>query len=305
MTRPLVQAGPSGGVARIGLSLKEITPLLYQSRKHVLFMTGILLALGMAGLFLIFKAQGRQFRRIREMEEQMRLQEELSSMGKLAAGVAHEIKNPLNAIGLVVQRLQKEFVWEDPQIQQDYDRFTRIVRDEISRVNRIIEQFLFVARPYRAEPEEQSLGEILDYVLALMEAEFQDKKIILKRTGEPRPFRIRGDRFQLTQALINIVNNAIEAMPRGGTLGVEIGEAVDPPGFEIRIRDSGPGIAPENRKHLFAHYFTTKEKGVGLGLAITRKIIEGHGGTVDLESVPGQGTTVRLRLPRAQTKNSA
>ncbi|MBI5584890.1 MAG: hypothetical protein HY892_13845 [Deltaproteobacteria bacterium] len=305
LTRPLVPAGPSAGVARIGLSLKEITPLLDQSRTQVLFMTGILLALGVVSLFLIFKVQGRQFRRIREMEEQMRLQEELSSMGKLAAGVAHEIKNPLNAIGLVVQRLQKEFTWEDPQIQQDYDRFTRIVRDEISRVNRIIEQFLFVARPYQADQEEQFLGEILDYVLALMEAEFKDKKIVLERTGEPKPFPFRGDRFQLTQALINIINNAIEAMPQGGILGIGLRETVEPPGIEIRIRDSGQGIAPENRKHLFAHYFTTKEKGVGLGLAITRKIIEGHGGTIGLESEPGRGTTVVLRLPRAQSKNSA
>ncbi len=305
MTRPLEPAGPYGGVARLGLSLQEITPLLDHSRKQVLFMTAILLALGMAGLLLIFKLQGRQFRKIQEMEERMRLQEELSSMGKLAAGVAHEIKNPLNAMGLVMQRLQQEFTWSDPKTQEDYDRFTRIVRDEISRVNRIVEQFLFVARPYQADREEQPLAEILDYVLALMEEEFKDKKIILERTGAPNPFPVRGDRFQLTQALINIVNNAVEAMPQGGTLAVELGEALDPAGIEIRIRDSGQGIPPENRKHLFAHYFTTKEKGVGLGLAITRKIIEGHGGSLALESEPDRGTTVIVRLPRARAQNSA
>jgi signal transduction histidine kinase len=268
-------------------------------------MTGILLALGMAGLMLIFRLQGRQFRKIQEMEEKMRLQEELSSMGKLAAGVAHQIKNPLNAMGLVMQRLQQEFTWPDPKMQEDYDRFTRIVRDEISRVNRIVEQFLFVARPYQADREEQPLAEILDYVLALMEEEFKDKKIILERTGATNPFPVRGDRFQLTQALINIVNNAVEAMPRGGTLAVELGDALDPAGMEIRIRDSGQGILPENRKHLFAHFFTTKEKGVGLGLAITRKIIEGHGGSLALESEPDRGTTVIVRLPRAGTQNSA
>jgi signal transduction histidine kinase len=298
MRRLLEPAGPSGGVARLGLSLNEINPLLHHSRQQVLFMTAILLALGMASLMLIFKVQGRQFQRIREMEEQMRLQEELSSMGQLAAGVAHEIKNPLNAIGLVVQRLQQEFTWADPKMQQDYDRFTRIVRDEIGRVNRIIEQFLFVARPYQAEREEQALGEILDYVLALMEEEFREKKIILERPGQGKPFFVRGDRFQLTQALINVINNAVEAMPGGGTLRIDFAEAANPAGIEIRVRDSGQGISPENRKHLFAHYFTTKEKGVGLGLAITRKIIEGHGGAITLESEPGRGTNVILRLPR-------
>jgi signal transduction histidine kinase len=305
VTRPLEPVGPSGGIARLGLSLKEITPLLDHARKQVLFMTGILLALGMVSLLLIFKVQSRQFRKIQEMEEQMRLQEELSAMGQLAAGVAHEIKNPLNAIGLVVQRLQKEFAWQDPKVQEDYERFTQIVRDEIRRVNRIIEQFLFVARPYRAEQEEQSLGEILDYVLTLMEAEFQDKGITLERTVDPTPVPVRGDRLQLTQALINVINNAVEAMPAGGTLSVVVREAAEPPEVEIRIRDSGVGIPPENRKHLFAHYFTTREKGVGLGLAITRKIVEGHGGAINLESEPGRGTTVSLRLPRTAGQNSA
>jgi signal transduction histidine kinase len=150
----------------------------------------------------------------------------------------------------------------------------------------------------------QKLGDrtILDYVLALMEEEFMDKKIILERTGATNPFPVRGDRFQLTQALINIVNNAVEAMPQGGTLAVELGETLDPAAMEIRIRDSGQGILPENRKHLFAHFFTTKEKWVGLGLAITRKIIEGHGGSLALESEPDRGTTVIVRLPRPGRK---
>jgi signal transduction histidine kinase len=190
-------------------------------------------------------------------------------------------------------------------MQEDYDRFTRIVRDEISRVNRIIEQFLFVARPFKADLKEQSLAEILDYVLNLLEAEFQEKRIVLERTGGSKPFPIRGDRFQLTQALINVINNAVEAMPAGGTLAIELRESLDPAGIEIRVRDSGPGILPENRKHLFAHDITPTETGVGLGLAITRKIIEGHGGVIELESTAGRGTTAVLRFPRSVSKNSA
>ena len=305
LTRPLETAGQPAGSIRIGLSLKEVTPLLYQSRKQVLFLTGTLLALGLVSLLLIFQIQSRQFRRMQEMEEQLRLQEELSAMGKLAAGVAHEIKNPLNAIGLVVQRLQKEFNWADPKTQQEYDRFTRIVRDEISRVNRIVDQFLFVARPDHPEREEQSVAGILDYVLALMEEEFRERQITVERLGETTTAPVLGDRFQLTQALINIVNNAVESMPGGGSLRISVTEASDPREIAIRIQDSGSGIPPENLKKIFAHYYTTKEKGVGLGLAITQKIIQSHGGTLRVESEPNRGTAVIIRLPRRERKNSA
>ena len=177
MSRAFAPDGRSPGSIRLGLSLKGITPLLYQSQKHILLMTAVLLALGIVSFFIIFQIQNRHFSKIKELEEQMRLQEELSAMGQLAAGVAHEIKNPLNAIGLVVQRLQKEFRWGDPQGQQEYERFTGIVRDEISRVNKIIEQFLFVARPFQSEFKAQALEEILDYVLNLLEETIQGSGI--------------------------------------------------------------------------------------------------------------------------------
>ena len=110
----------------------------------------------LSGLFFIFRLQGRHLRKLRDMEEQIRLKEELSAMGQLAAGVAHEIKNPLNAIGLVVQRLQQEFRWPVSEEQKEYERFTQIVRNEIARVNQIIGQFLMMAKPPEIKLEEQS-----------------------------------------------------------------------------------------------------------------------------------------------------
>ena len=305
MSRAFAPDGRSPGSIRLGLSLKGITPILYQSQKHILLMTAVLLALGIVSFFIIFQIQDRHFSKIKELEEQMRLQEELSAMGQLAAGVAHEIKNPLNAIGLVVQRLQKEFRWEDPQGQQEYERFTGIVRDEISRVNKIIEQFLFVARPFQSEFKAQALEEILDYVLDLLEETIQGHGIKLEKNWEKDLPPVMGDRSQLTQAFLNLLNNALEALPRGGNLKVVLKPVPGMKSIELRIEDNGPGIPPENLKKVFAHYFTTKEKGIGLGLAITQKIIQGHQGRLEVRSLPGQGTTVRIRLPMAEKKINA
>jgi len=305
MSRPFTPAGRNMGSIRLGLSLRGITPIIFQSQKQTLIMTAVLLALGMVGFFIIFQIQGRHFRKIREMEEKLRLQEELSAMGQLAAGVAHEIKNPLNAIGLVVQRMQKEFRWTDPETQQEYERFTRIVRDEISRVNKIIEEFLFVARPFNSEFQTQALEEILDYILNLLGETIQGSGIRLeKHWGKDLP-AVRGDRPQLTQAFLNLLKNAVEAMPQGGFLKVTLTPLPGLKSIELRIEDNGPGIPSENLKKVFAHYFTTKEKGIGLGLAITQKIIQGHQGRLEVHSLPGQGTTVTVHLPMAEKKKNA
>ena len=148
----------------------------------------VLFVSGLIGLFFIFRFQGRHLRKLRDMEEQIRLKEELSAMGQLAAGVAHEIKNPLNAIGLVVQRLQQEFRWPVLEEQKEYERFTQIVRNEIARVNQIIGQFLMMAKPPEIKLEEQSIFEILDYVLEVMDEEFRSKGIrIIKKWEEQVP----------------------------------------------------------------------------------------------------------------------
>lgn len=295
--RPFAPAGRIVGRIRLGLSLKEVNPILHQAGRNILLMSLVLIGLGVLSLYFIFHLQGRHFRKMKEMEEQIRLREELAAMGQLAAGVAHEIKNPLNAISLVVQRLQQEFHWPEAGAQQEYERFTRIVRDEISRVNQIIGQFLMVARPLASRLEEQSLTAILDYVLEVLAEELRLKKIHLSKTWSPDLPLIFCDRFQLTQAFLNIINNALEAVPEGGEISLSAGPKEDDT-IELVIRDSGRGIAPEDLKKIFAYYYTTKEKGVGLGLAITRKMIQAHGGTLEVRSVLDRGTTVIIVLPR-------
>jgi len=319
--RPFRPVDSELGQIRLGMSLKEINPIIEQARRTTLLTIFILLTLGMISIFIIFRLQGRHFKKMRELENQIRLQEELSAMGQLAAGVAHEIKNPLNAISLVVQRLQQEFHPPNPEERKEYDRFTGIVRNEISRVNRIIADFLMVAKPLEMRLEDCSVIEIINYVLEVLGEEFRRKNIrTIPEWEDPLPL-VRSDRFQLTQVFINILNNAQEAMPEdGGEIHLQIrvlrnsgtgvrsekrsGMKLTSPYLEstgdfleIGVIDSGKGIPPDELKRIFAHYYTTKEKGVGLGLAITQKIISAHGGTLGISSRPGQGTTVTIRLP--------
>jgi signal transduction histidine kinase len=334
VVRPFRPGGKDLGFVRLGLSLKEINPILDQSRRNIILVGVVLLGLGMISLFFVFRLQGRHLQKMKEMEKEIRLKEELSAMGQLAAGVAHEIKNPLNAISLVVQRLEKEFVWDKPEEQKEYDRFTRIVREEIARVNRIIGDFLMMAKPLDTKLENQAVIDILEYVLEIMEEEFRQKHVRVVKEWDREIPLIRCDRFQLTQAFINIFNNALEAMPEGGKLRVT-GKTVQRSAFgdrktqfgdrgsefrvrsektplpkltyqntelsgdflEIAVSDSGKGIPPEDITKIFAPYYTTKERGVGLGLAITQRMILAHEGSLEVQSHKNQGTTVIIRLP--------
>jgi len=318
--RPFRPGGKELGVVRLGLSLKEANPIVDQSRKNIILMGIVLFGLGMISLFFVFRLQNRHLQRMKEMENQIRLKEELSAMGQLAAGVAHEIKNPLNAISLVIQRLEKEFVWGKPEEQKEYDRFTGIVRNEIDRVNRIIGQFLLMSKPLDTKMEGRPIIEILEYCLEVMEEEFRQKGIQVIKEWDGKGPIIRCDRFQLTQAFINIFNNALEAMPDGGRLHLmvkqvrssELGVRSEKTPLaklttqhfelkgdfvEISVADTGKGISSEGMEKIFAPYYTTKEKGLGLGLAITQKMIQAHEGTLEVQSIENKGTTVIIRLP--------
>jgi signal transduction histidine kinase len=311
--QPFRPAGKQMGRVRVGLSLKEINPILDQSRRNIFLMGVILFGLGLISLFFIFRMQSRHLEKMKEMEEKIRLQEELSAMGQLAAGVAHEIKNPLNAINLVVQRLEKEFSPSDSEDRDQYHRFTHIVGAEISRVNRIVNDFLLIARPLNIKKEPHSLIDILNYCLDVLETEIKKQGIrLVKEIEEPLP-PLHCDRFQLTQAFLNIFNNALESLPQGGEIRLRVkkvrssefrvqssGAGIKESAVEIKISDTGKGISPENLKKVFAPYFTTKEKGLGLGLAITQRMIRAHEGMLEIESREGEGTTVIVRLPLLQ-----
>jgi signal transduction histidine kinase len=283
------------GLIRIGYSSREIQPLLRQIKKSVFLSISFFLILGISAITLIWVNQNRHLKKIKEMEARVQLAERLSSLGHLAAGVAHEIRNPLNAMGMGLQRLKKEFLPQEESKKEEYLSFTDVVLKEIRRVNDIIEQFLTLSRPFHLNLNNGSLEDLLNHLVTLFQEEATSQKITLQMENDPKLPSIKMDREKLTQAFINIMKNGMQAMEKGGTLRIETrslkGHA------EVVFSDSGSGIPEDQMEKVFNYYYTTKEKGVGLGLPISHRIIEAHGGELKIESRVGIGTKVTVILP--------
>jgi len=283
------------GLIRIGYSSKEIYPLLSQVKKNVTLSIFFFLILGVSAIILIWVNQNRHLGKVKEMEDRIRLAERLSSLGHLAAGVAHEIRNPLNAIGMGLQRLKREFPPQEESKKEEYLSFTELIFKEIRRVNEIIEQFLTLSRPSQLNLKLSSLQELLKNLVTLLreEASSQGVQIQAERISD-LPL-IKMDDEKLTQAFMNIMKNGMQAMEQGGVLCIETQSFKDR--VEVSVSDSGSGISPDQIEKVFNYYYTTKEKGVGLGLPIAHRIIEAHGGQLKVESQVGIGTKVTVLLP--------
>ena len=282
------------GLIRIGYSPREIHPILRQIKKNVVLSILFFVILGLAAITLIWVNQNRHLKRLKEMEDQIQLAERLSSLGHLAAGVAHEIRNPLNAIGMGLQRLKREFPPPEESKKEEYLAFTDVILKEIRRVNEIVEQFLGLSRPFHLEPKLSSLQGLLGNLMTLFQEEASSRGITLQTQIDPNLPSIKMDEEKLTQAFINIMKNGIQAMDSGGVLRIETHPSKDR--VNVVISDSGSGIAPGQMEKIFNYYYTTKEKGVGLGLPIAHRIIEAHGGQLEVESQVGSGTRVIVTL---------
>ena len=283
------------GLIRIGYSPKEIHPILRQIKKNVALSIFFFLILGVSAITLIWVNQNRHLRRMKEMEDRIQFAERLSSLGHLAAGVAHEIRNPLNAIGMGLQRLKREFLPQDESKKEEYTSFTELILKEIRRMNEIIEQFLTLSRPFQLNLRTSSLRELLENLIVLFKEEASSKGITLRQETNVELPLIKMDPERLTQAFINIMKNGMEATAPGGTLSLETHSLRDQ--VVVTISDSGSGIPPDQMEKIFNYYYTTKEKGVGLGLPIAHRIIEAHGGQLMIESQVEVGTKVTVILP--------
>jgi len=232
---------------------------------------------------------------LKAMEDRIRLAERLSSLGHLAAGVAHEIRNPLNAIGMGIQRLKREFSPPEESKRNEFLSFAEIILKETRRVNQIIEQFLALSRPFQLRLKESSPGDLLSSLVMLFQEEASSLRIKIETDIDPDLPSLQMDEEKLTQALINIMKNGMQAMEQGGVLRIEAHGIRDR--VEVKISDSGTGIPPDQMEKIFNYYYTTKEKGVGLGLPIAHRIIEAHQGQLRVESQVGTGTEVTILLP--------
>jgi len=291
----------SRGVLRVGLSMERVNQIVEADQRNILFFSLLLLVFGGVGISFIYRMENRHLARMREMEAKIQQSERLSSLANLAAGVAHEIRNPLNAIGMAIQRLQREFAPEQEAQQKEYNRFTDVLRGEVGRVNKIIEQFLFFARPARLELQAVQVREILKDLLLLCQEAAGQQRVTLEEEIEANLPPLMLDRQRIHEALWNLVNNGLQAMPEGGRLRLTA-QRFEGKEVLIQIVDTGEGIPRENLGKIFDYYFTTKEKGMGLGLPLANKIIQEHGGAIEVKSEVGKGTRFLVHLPIPREK---
>jgi two-component system sensor histidine kinase HydH len=231
---------------------------------------------------------------LKRYEEEAKRAERLSILGNLAAGVAHEIRNPLNAISIAAQRLKNEFVPQKDE--EEYQNFTRTILKEIKRLDQTINQFLSLAKAQKLNLVSTDMGLFLSEILSLMEIEAKEKKVIVEKNIESMA-EVKIDREEMKKALVNIILNGIQATPTGGSINILGRQDATTKEIIIKVKDSGPGIPEENLTKIFQPYFTTKDKGTGLGLAIAYRIISDHKGKIEVESKTGEGTIFTIKLP--------
>lgn len=232
--------------------------------------------------------------RMQEMEKEVQRHERLVALGKMAAGVAHEIRNPLSSIkGLAT------LLGSGDRENRREEQAARLLVSEVERVNRSISELLDFARPQALDFRPVKLNELLNNSLQLVKADAQSLGVELKLQPASEPPTIRLDADRITQVLLNLYLNSLQAMPDGGTLEVGMDWKPETGKVTIRVRDTGGGIAPEILPRITDPYFTTKPEGSGLGLALVQKIIDDHGGRMEFASQPNQGTTVTITLPAA------
>jgi len=233
----------------------------------------------------------RDLGEVRRLQEEVRRQEKLAAIGGLAAGVAHEIRNPLSSIKALATFFAGQFD-RGSEGREAADVMTR----EVDRLNRAITELLEFARPTDLKLQKADLQFLIARSLQLVRQDAADHNIHIATRIDDDLCSVRVDPDRFSQCLLNLYLNAIEAMESGGTLTVRCRDDRRR-GIEITVADTGPGVAPEHRKQIFDPYFTTKPKGTGLGLAIVHKIVEAHAGRLTLESTPGRGSRFVLHLP--------
>ncbi len=301
VTAPFQISDRAGGVARIGLKRESAERILSENRRNMFVSLLFTFIVAILAMWLLYQNQNKHLAGIIEMERRLEKAERLSSLGQLAAGVAHEIRNPLNAISMASQRLKREFMPADPEKAAEFQNMAGVIRDEIRRLNGIIEEFLTFSKSRRLEMRDYSITEVLRKMTDLIREEASSRGITLKTQWSDNPEIIPMDVDKLQQALFNLVKNAMESISGEGSITISL-KANDRNSRVIRISDTGCGITAEELDKIFNPEYTTKQKGLGLGLSLAHEIIRGHGGEIRVLSRENEGTTFEVILP-AERKN--
>jgi two-component system sensor histidine kinase HydH len=259
---------------RLALSLSA-SPLLDEEKRFL-------------GFVLLFK----DLREVNALRKEILRNQRLAAVGRLAAGVAHEVRNPLSSIKGFATYF-KERYRDKPEDQQ----IAGIMIQEVDRLNRVIGQLLDFARPIKINPKLVSIPQLITDALKLVEAQADEKEIRIEWHTAENLNDASVDTDRINQVLLNLFLNALEAMESDGRLSVEANKSDDGSWIRFRVSDTGHGIPAQNLSKVFDPYYTTKSTGTGLGLAIVHNIVEAHGGRIDVVSTVGQGTTFTVQIP--------
>lgn len=287
-------SGPVLGVVEIVQDLTDEYRAFFKFQLVVILSsTGVMAVLFLSLLFVVKRGEAIIESRSRErlrLKEELSRAEHLSSLGKLTAGISHEIRNPLGIIRSSAEHLQKKMAQLDPN-----NRIPHIIVEEAGRLNDIITDFLNYARPKEPKRVPCRVEDIIDKNLTFLDTQIKDEGYVVEKRFDRRLPEILADADMLYQAFLNILLNAMQAMPDGGRLQIaaESGRSQ----VMIHFDDDGEGIPEEAREKIWNPFFTTKEMGTGLGLGIVKNIIESHGGWIRIENRPQGGTRVTVALP--------
>ncbi len=290
MARSANDDEPAKQTIFIAFDASELAATQAREWRNTLIVLSALAAVLLATLLAFFWHQRYQ-RSHRELLDAMKRKEKLVAMGHLAAGVAHEIRNPLSSI----KGLAKYFAERTPAGGESHE-LAQVMAKEADRLNRVVSELLELVKPAHLTLQAVNLNDIITHSLNLVSQDAQSREIQLKFTANETLKRIQADPDRLTQVLLNLYLNAIHAIGRQGTITVEAKES----GTDrviITVTDSGKGIAPDQLEAIFTPYFTTKADGTGLGLAVVQNIIEQHGGAIKVKSIEGKGAVFTIWLP--------
>ncbi|HTB82135.1 MAG TPA: ATP-binding protein, partial [Candidatus Sulfotelmatobacter sp.] len=278
---PLVFAGQAIGTLNV-----------YTARPYHFSNEEVKILSALAELSAIAIEKARLYERVVDVEEQLRQNEKLSALGLLAAEVAHEIRNPLTVMKLLYHSLDLKFDEKDPRAKDAH-----VIESKIEHLNKIVEQILDFARTTEPKFAPVNLNDLLDELGLLVRHKLANQSVKLVRDLQPDLPLISGDATQLEQVFLNLILNAAEAMPDGGTLTVKTA-ALPPNQVTVTFKDTGGGMSKEQQQRAFKTILsTTKAKGTGLGLAIVGRIMETHRGQIQIKSRLERGTTILLTLP--------
>ncbi|MEN6621427.1 MAG: ATP-binding protein [Smithella sp.] len=297
MAAPLYINKKIAGVVRIGLDRGSMDKIIAENRQNIFAFMIFVVLISILSMWLLYHDQNRHLAGIIEMERRLEKAERLSALGQLAAGVAHEIRNPLNAISMATQRLKMDFLPAEPEKMEEFKNLSGIIRDEIKRLNGIIEEFLSFSKSRRLQLTDFSIIDVLQKIVSLIREEASARGVTIETQWRETQAVIPMDVNKLQQSFLNLIKNAMESIPAEGKITIAVGKK-SKNYILVSISDTGCGMNEEEIEKIFSPEYTTKEKGVGLGVPLASEIIRGHGGDIRVISSKGEGTTFEVVLPR-------